>query len=131
MGNPQVTVSDSYYVYMLECRGNRLYTGITDDLKRRITEHCSGRSGAKFTRSFKPQAVICCWQVKSGRGNALRIEQYIKSKTRPQKIEYAGNPAIISEEIKQTTGILCDIRPCSKRKIQQLNRIIQDENRSR
>ena len=37
-------------IYILECGDGTLYTGITDDLQRRLKAHASGR-GAKYTRS--------------------------------------------------------------------------------
>ncbi|MCF6768431.1 GIY-YIG nuclease family protein [Thiotrichales bacterium 19S11-10] len=45
-----------YYVYILECREGRLYTGYTTDLDRRFKEHCSGIA-SKFTRSFPPEKI--------------------------------------------------------------------------
>ena len=42
---------EAYYVYMLRCRGGSLYTGMTNDVARRMAMHCSGR-GAKYTRGL-------------------------------------------------------------------------------
>lgn len=44
---------EAYYVYMLRCRGGSLYTGMTNDVARRMAMHCSGR-GAKYTRAHPP-----------------------------------------------------------------------------
>ncbi|AFS79419.1 GIY-YIG domain protein [Gottschalkia acidurici 9a] len=41
------------YVYIVECKDGTLYTGWTTDLKRRISEHNSGK-GAKYTRARGP-----------------------------------------------------------------------------
>ena len=43
----------SWIVYILECSDGSLYTGITTDLSRRITEHEQG-NGARYTRGRKP-----------------------------------------------------------------------------
>ena len=40
-------------VYILECGDGTLYTGITDDLERRLQAHAEGR-GAKYTRGRGP-----------------------------------------------------------------------------
>ncbi|MEC7576654.1 MAG: GIY-YIG nuclease family protein, partial [Pseudomonadota bacterium] len=40
----------SWFVYIVECADNSLYTGITNDLDRRIEQHNSG-TGAKYTRN--------------------------------------------------------------------------------
>ncbi len=42
------TVFMSWYVYIVQCKDSKLYTGITNNLKRRINAHNSG-SGGKFT----------------------------------------------------------------------------------
>ena len=45
-----------WYLYILECEGDRLYTGITVDVEARYKVHVSGR-GAKFTRSYPPRRI--------------------------------------------------------------------------
>lgn len=46
----------SWYVYMVRCRDNSLYTGYTNDPKRRLCVHNSGQ-GAKYTRSRLPVSL--------------------------------------------------------------------------
>jgi len=46
-----------WFVYILECKGKLLYTGMTNDLKRRFKEHKSG-NGGKFTRTFKAKKIL-------------------------------------------------------------------------
>ena len=61
---------------MVECADGSLYTGITNDLSRRIGAHNSG-DGAKYTRSRRPVTLVyteCC----EDRGAALRREYQIK-----------------------------------------------------
>src|SRR5438477_12834321 len=45
-----------WYLYMVECRDGSLYTGITNDLERRVAQHNDG-SGARYTRSRRPVRV--------------------------------------------------------------------------
>lgn len=52
---------EAYYVYMLRCRGGSLYTGMTNDVARRMAMHCSGR-GAKYTRAHPPEALAALWR---------------------------------------------------------------------
>ncbi len=47
----------SWYVYMLRCRDNTLYTGYTDDPHRRLAVHNAGK-GAKYTRSRLPVTLV-------------------------------------------------------------------------
>jgi putative endonuclease len=49
---------DSWFVYMLRCSDNSLYTGITKDIERRVLEHNSGAGGAKYTRTRKPVTLV-------------------------------------------------------------------------
>lgn len=55
------TCRDSvWYVYVLECGDGSLYTGITVDLERRITEHQVGRGG-RYTRAHLPVRLVAAW----------------------------------------------------------------------
>lgn len=42
-----------WYLYILECKDGSLYTGITDDIQRRLAQHEAGK-GAKYTRGRGP-----------------------------------------------------------------------------
>ncbi len=44
----------SYFVYILKCNDNSYYTGVTNDIKRRITEHQSGKNIKAYTYSRRP-----------------------------------------------------------------------------
>lgn len=49
-----------WYVYMVRCRDNSLYTGITTDVKRRVQEH-NGKpedKGAKYTKARRPVKLV-------------------------------------------------------------------------
>ncbi len=77
-----------YYVYLLECRGGRLYTGITTDLARRLKEHRGGARGAKFTRAHPPAKLLAARRV-PGRSAALRLEAALKKLRRARKLAWA------------------------------------------
>ena len=47
-----------YYVYMLRCSDDTLYTGITTELERRIEEHTHSEKGAKYTRARRPVVLV-------------------------------------------------------------------------
>ena len=78
-----------YFVYLLECRGGRLYTGITTDLERRMQEHVDGKRGARFTRAHPPARLLVAEEV-SDRSAALKLEARLKKLERPQKLVWAG-----------------------------------------
>lgn len=81
----------SYFVYILRCGDDTLYTGSTDNVERRLAVHQSGR-GAKYTRSRGPLTLVYQeeWPDKSA---ALKREAAIKKLTRPEKLKLiAENP---------------------------------------
>ena len=74
-----------YFVYILRCEDNSLYTGITTDLKRRFNEHsgvCSG--GAKYTASRRPVKFEAAFSAE-GRSAASKLEYRIKALKRTEK----------------------------------------------
>ncbi len=86
-GGPETvsnTPDKAYIVYILRCRGNRLYTGITTDLERRVSEHEGITRGAKFTRAFAPEGIAAAWEAGS-RSQALKLEARIKKLCRREK----------------------------------------------
>ena len=73
-----------YFVYIIQCKDNTLYTGITTDVERRFNEHKIGKGGA-YTRSKKVKKVLYIEQFKT-RGEALKREAEIKSWNRQKKL---------------------------------------------
>lgn len=74
----------SWWVYILCCADNTLYTGITDDLDRRLAAHNCGK-GAKYTRGRRPLTVAYQEEV-ADKVTALRRELAIKRMTRGEKL---------------------------------------------
>ena len=73
----------SWYVYMLRCRDNSLYTGYTDDVERRLAVHNSGK-GAKYTRSRLPVS-LAYQEACADKSTALKREYAIKRMKKPEK----------------------------------------------
>lgn len=78
-----------WFVYIIRCRDNTLYTGITNDLDRRVKEH-NEHSGGKYTRVRTPVELIYKeeYEIKS---DALRREIQIKGWTKEKKITLVNN----------------------------------------
>lgn len=75
-----------YYVYMMRCSDNLLYTGITTDLERRFSEHTKkDGTGAKYTRAKSVVSVACVWVTGSGRSDASKLEARLKKLTKEKK----------------------------------------------
>lgn len=73
-----------WFIYILLCKDNSLYTGYSDNIEKRFTAHQTG-SGAKYTRSHKPIRIIYSEKFTT-KSAALKREREIKSWTRKQKI---------------------------------------------
>lgn len=75
----------SYYLYILICKNDKLYTGITKNPKTRFLLHAEGK-GAKFTQRNKPIRIVYIEKLKS-LSEASKREAEIKKLTRKQKDE--------------------------------------------
>jgi putative endonuclease len=87
---------ERYWIYMLRLDNGSYYTGYTNNLDRRFRAHRNGR-GAKLTRSFSPVAVEACWELHAPKGTALRIEAWIKSRTRQAKQSLIDHPESLGD----------------------------------
>lgn len=74
-----------FYVYILKCSDDTLYTGFTVDLEKRIKTHNKGM-GAKYTRGRTPVNLVYK-EVYPTKSEALKREYKIKQLTRDQKIQ--------------------------------------------
>ena len=74
-----------WLVYILECSDGTYYTGITNDLIRRVEKHNSGK-GAKYTRERGPVDVMYTKNM-SGKSEALKEEYKIKKLSKIKKKE--------------------------------------------
>ena len=72
-----------WYIYILRCADNTLYTGSTDDVERRVAVHNSGK-GAKYTRGRTPVEVVYTEECESYSA-ALKREYAIKQLSRQEK----------------------------------------------
>jgi len=75
-----------WHVYILECSDKTLYTGITNNLKRRLEEHNFGNLGAKYTRARRPVKLVYSTRRKE-RSRAMKEEYRIKKLSREEKFK--------------------------------------------
>ncbi len=66
-----------WYVYMVLCADGTLYTGITNDLHRRINQHNSAKAGARYTRGRQP-VVLVYHESCADRSVALKREAQLR-----------------------------------------------------
>jgi len=80
---------EAWSVYIIECRDGRLYTGISNNVDRRVANHNNGR-GCRFTRSRYPVKLV--YQQECGtKSTARRRELEIQGFTRSKKLELIKN----------------------------------------
>lgn len=83
-------------VYILECADGTLYTGITDDLPRRLKAHESGR-GAKYTRGRGP-LTLRYQEPQPDKSAALKRELALKRLRKSEKLAMIDKKELINGE---------------------------------
>jgi putative endonuclease len=74
-----------YYLYILQCSDDTLYTGVTRDIERRLYEHNNTKKGAKYTRIRRPVTLVYKEEFPD-RSSALKYEYKVKKLSRTQKL---------------------------------------------
>jgi putative endonuclease len=76
-----------FYVYFLYSeKFDKYYVGHTDDPARRLSEH-NHNENPTFTNKYRPWKLVWQFQVSARRGDALKIEKFIKRQKRRKLIE--------------------------------------------
>lgn len=87
-----------YFVYIIETEDGTYYTGMTNDLARRLTEHeSSSPRSAAYLRTHKPLYVVYASECRT-RGDAMRLENRLK-KDYKFKMESIGPRRALREVI--------------------------------
>jgi putative endonuclease len=84
MTTKKTLINKAWVVYVLRCRDDTLYTGITNNLEKRLTAHNRGM-GAKYTCSRRP-VVLSTVSNFMIRADAMRLEIKIKKLPKGKKI---------------------------------------------
>lgn len=92
-----------YYTYMIRCKDNSIYTGMTNNLEKRINEHIS-KKGAKYTKSHNAIKPEIAWRSKD-KSLACKLEYQIKQLTKKQK-----ENLIIGEKLSTYLSGIVDCR---------------------
>lgn len=84
----------TWYVYLLRCKDNTLYCGVTTDPERRLEEHNSGgKKGAKYTRSRGPVEIEAV-EALPDKTSAYKLEYAVKQKNSTQKAVFLRKTAL-------------------------------------
>ena len=76
----------TWFLYVLKCGDGTLYTGITNDMQRRLRQHNDG-SASRYTRSRLPVKLVYQESCR-GRSQALKKEFAVKALSRKEKQAY-------------------------------------------
>ena len=79
---------ETWWLYVLECQGGVLYTGIAKDVDTRFEAHLKG-AGAIFTRLNRPVRILSKAALAT-KGEALRAECALKKLDRAQKVRWCA-----------------------------------------
>ena len=74
-----------WFVYIVRCADDKLYTGVSNDIKKRLEAHNSGK-GCKFTSCRYPVKLLF-WEKCGTRSDALKREAKIKKFPRSKKLK--------------------------------------------
>lgn len=76
-------MSQPWFLYVLACQGGSLYTGVSNDVARRLAAHQAGK-GARYTRLHPPQRLVLCIAYPD-KSAALKAEYAFKALSAVQK----------------------------------------------
>lgn len=79
-----------YYLYIIRCADDTLYTGIAKNLTKRIEEHNTSPKGAKYTRNRRPVTLVYSEEYMD-RSTASKREYVVKKMRRVEKLELIGD----------------------------------------
>ncbi|EKD29122.1 MAG: hypothetical protein ACD_79C00053G0003 [uncultured bacterium] len=88
-----------WYIYLIRCNDNTLYTGITIDVERRFKEHLSqGKKSAKYLRGKLPLKLV--FQQKAGnRKEAAKLEIKVKKLSKASKEKIVATSSKIGHNL--------------------------------
>ena len=93
MKTKKALINRAWVVYILHCKDNTLYTGITNNIEKRLIAHNQGLA-AKYTRARLP-VVLSSVSNPMSKTEALRLEMRIKKLVKGEKI------AALNEMLKE------------------------------
>ncbi len=112
-----------FYIYILVCSNDHYYTGSTRDVHTRYRLHLTGAARCRYTLSFPPRRLVCCWKLAGKRGTALRIESWIKKQNRARKDSLIQKPEDLKRLLELEWGFCPAIKPLIPEEIDRLNTV--------
>lgn len=92
---------DKWYVYVVGCRGNTLYTGIARDVCKRLRQHAEkSPQAARYTKSHPIEELAGLWRA-ADKQAAARLEYAFKRLTREEKLQLLARPERLPQVLPQ------------------------------
>jgi len=81
----KVNIMETWFLYLIRCKDNSLYTGITTDVKRRLKEHESNdKKGSKYLRGKSPLKLVLKKKI-GNKSLASKVEAKVKKLPKAKK----------------------------------------------
>lgn len=94
-----------YYTYMIRCKDNSIYTGITTDLERRTKEHIEKQKQcAKYTYFHTAIKLEIAWESNT-RIEATKLEYWIKQLSKEKKENLIRNNKLLKDYLSDKIDI--------------------------
>jgi putative endonuclease len=85
-------MTETWWLYMIECKGGGIYTGIAKDVEARYEKHVKGK-GSTYTKINPPVKLICALEYSCHREAAV-VEYKLKRLNRCEKLQWAKTVGI-------------------------------------
>lgn len=112
MKSTKATTNKNWVVYILRCRDNTLYTGITNNVEKRLASHNKG-TASRYTRARLPVTMVAASGCMT-KAEALRLEIKIKKQPKEKKLialaaaQHGETSPFSKEDVKNNLKILPD-----------------------
>ncbi len=88
----------AWQVYIVQCHDGTLYTGITNNVARRLREHNAG-TASKYTRGRRPVKLLAIWHC-AGKPDALKMEYKLKALSRQDKLKAVNSAKTVVAKLQ-------------------------------
>jgi putative endonuclease len=79
-------MTKDWSVYLLECADKTIYTGITNNIEKRLIAHNQGKTGAKYTKGRRPVRLVYK-ETDLNKSEALKREDVLRKQPRSVKLD--------------------------------------------
>ncbi len=94
-----------WFVYILVCADDTFYTGVTNNIEKRLITHNSSPQGAKYTKARRPVKLVY-QEDNLTRGEALQREAVIKKLSRKEKTALVACKLVRTRALSGQNSIL-------------------------